>query len=510
MPIVSLPPLMPLQSLLGFDYMPHRYHATVELVFAFGCYAAAIAVRRRRQILSPPTFMLLGFGALLDVVVVSVISNPRVAGILGAAAVIAFLWGVVHLLMSSIAYRTRRTRRESSNILRDLIALALYATVVVAVLAADFQVNVYSLVVASVGVLGLVIGFAVQQTLGDVFSGLALQLQRPFNYGDWVRSGQFLGRAQGVGVRSTTIITRANERLEIPNSALAKEVLTNFGAPPIADEIVVGISYNEPPNRVREVVIKVMSDVQHVLMDPSPEVLAWEYGDSAIKYRIKYWIPDYSLQEQIRNALVTSLWYALRRNSMEIPFPTQTLDLRRPKVSRRPQEEFEKEIIHELRQIDFLRKMSEEEIRLLVPHVQIHEFGAGETLYTQGQTGDTMYIIRRGRVEVFARTENGLMRSVAVLGPPHIIGEAGMMTGEPRNATVRAQTDVELLELNRESFAELFKEHPEAVEQITDIIANRASEREKIIKEQGPDGVAARRTLFVRIRELFAVDREPR
>jgi small-conductance mechanosensitive channel len=505
MPFQSLLPLTPLQSLLGFDYLPHRYHATVELAFAFGCFAAAIAVRRRRLMLTAPTFVLLGSGALIDVIDVSAVSNGRLAGILGATAVLAFFWGMVHLLMNSIAYRSRRTRRESSNILRDLIALGLYAAVMVGVLASDFQVNVYSLL-ASISVVGVVIGFAVQQTLGDVFSGLALQLQRPFGYGDWVRSGQFLGRAQGVGVRSTTIITRSNERLEIPNSALAKEVLTNYGAPPICDEISIGISYNEPPNRVREVILKVMADVQHVLLDPSPEVLAWEYGDSAIKYRIKYWIPDYTLQEEIRNSLVTSLWYSLRRHAMEVPFPTQTLDLRRPRISRRSQEEFEKEIIHELRQIDFLRPMSEQEIRLLVPHVQVHEFGAGETLFAQGDTGDTMYIIRRGKVEVLARTDNGSTRHIAVMGPPQIVGEAGMMTGDPRNATIKAQTDVEVLELNRESFAELFKTHPEAVEQISEVIANRASEREKLLKEPGHDGIVARRNWVSRVRQIFALD----
>ena len=508
MPVEKLLPLTPLQSLLGFDYLPYRFHAAVELLIAFACFATAIALRRRARMLSAPTFVLLGFGALIDVIQVAMISNPRVADVFGAVAVLSFFWGVVHFFMHSIAYRTGRTRREASNILRDLIALALYAAVVVGVLAADFNVNVYSLVVASVGVLGLVIGFAVQQTLGDVFSGLALQLQRPFAYDDWVRSGQFVGRAQGVGVRSTTIITRANERLEIPNSALAKEVLTNYGAPPIADEISIGISYDEPPNRVREVILKVMSDAEHVLMDPSPEVLAWEYGDFAIKYRIKYWIPDYTLQEQIRNSLVTSLWYALRRRAMDIPFPTQNIEVRTPKVSHRSQEEFEREIIHELRQIDFLGKMSEQEIRLLVPHVQVHEFGAGETLVTQGDTGDTMYIIRRGNVEVFVRGTNGSMHSVAVMGRRQMIGEAAMMTGEPRNATVKAKTDVEVLELSRESFSELFKKHPEAVEQISDVIANRASHREKVMQEHGHDEVAARRTLFVRIRDLFAVDRQ--
>jgi small-conductance mechanosensitive channel/CRP-like cAMP-binding protein len=506
MPLDPLLPLTPLQSLLGFDYLPYRYHGALELVFAFVCFGAAIALRRRRRIVTSPSFMMLGLGVLIDLVAGSAVSNPRVAGGFGGAAVLLFFWGVVRLLMDAVDYTSRRVRRDFSNILRDLISLSLYAAVLVGVLAADFQVNVYSLV-ASVGILGVVIGFAVQQTLGDIFSGLALQLQRPFDHGDWVRSGQFLGRVQSIGVRSTTVITRGNERLEIPNSTIAKEVLTNYGTPPVCDEISVGISYNEPPNRVREIVLKVMIDVPHVLTDPSPEVLAWEYGDSAIKYRIKYWIPDYTLQEQIRNSLVTSLWYSLRRNSMEIPFPIHTIDVRSPKLSRRSQEEFEDEIIRELRQIDFLRNMSDQEIRLLVPNVQVHEFGAGETLFTQGQTGDTMYIIRRGKVEVLGRTENGALRHIAVLGRSQIIGEAGMMTGEPRNATNKAQTDVEVLELNRESFTELFKKHPEAVEQISEVIANRASERKELLRDTGHDGVIARRNWWMaKVRQIFDLD----
>ncbi len=498
----TLLPLTPLQSLLGFQYLPYRYNGAIELAFAFTCFAVAIALRRRRWAVTSPSFMMLGLGALIDLIGSSAVSNPKLAGGFGGAAVLLFFWGVVRLLMDAVDYASRRAR-DTSNILRDLISLSLYAAVLVGVLAADFQVNVYSLV-ASVGVLGGVIGFAVQQTLGDIFSGLALQLQRPFEHGDWVRSGQFLGRVQSVGVRSTTMITRSNERLEIPNSAIAKEALTNYGSPPVSDEISLGISYNEPPNRVREVILKVMGDVPHVLLDPSPEVLAWEYGDWAIKYRVKYWIADYGLQEEIRNGLLTSLWYALRRNSMEIPFPTHTLDVRTPKISRRPQVEFENEIIRELRQIDFLRGMPLEELRLLVPNVQVHEFGAGETILTQGETGDTMYIIRRGKVEVLARSDNGSLRQLAVMGSSQIIGEAGMLTGEPRNATNKAQTDVEVLEINRESFTELFKKHPEAVEQISEVIASRASERKELLKDTIGDGVIARRNWWVaKVRQIF-------
>ena len=503
--IQQLVPLTPLQSLIGFDYIPRHMHLAVELMFANACFLAAIALRRRKTVVSSAGFLMLGLGALLDLIATAAFANQKVADAFAGIAVILFFWGVIRLIIDALTYSARRVRRNVSTILRDLVSLSLYAAVLIGVLATEFQVNLYSLVAAG-GVLGVVIGFAVQQTLGDIFSGLALQLQPPFNPGDWVRTGNFLARVQGVGVRSTTLITRHNERLEVPNSAIAKDVLVNYGTPPVADEIVVGVGYNEPPNRVRETLLKVMRDVPHVLMDPSPEILAWEYGDSAIKYRIKYWMSDYSFQETARTSLVTSLWYTLRRHGMEIPYPTQTMEVRRPKISRHPQEEFEREMVEELRQVDFLSNLSEQEIRLLVPTVQAHEFGAGETIFTQGELGDTMYIIRRGKVDAIGHTQNGSHRLVATLSRPQIIGEGAMMTGEPRNLTCKAKTDVELLELNRESFAELFKQHPEAVVQIGEVIANRAAERKELLKESGHDGVTARRNKWIaKVREIFDV-----
>jgi small-conductance mechanosensitive channel/CRP-like cAMP-binding protein len=489
-------PLTPLQSLLGFAYLPFHLHGVVELIVMLVAFPAATALRRRKTVVTSVGFILIGLGMIVDMLSVTVAPTAQMANAFAGAAVVLFFWGIVRLLMDAVAFMARRVRRDFSTILRDLVSLSLYAAIVILVLAADFNVNVYSLV-ASVGVLGVVIGFAVQQTLGDIFSGLALQLQRPFDSGDWIRSGQFVGRVQGVGVRSTTVVTRHNERLEIPNSAIAKEVLTNYGSPPVGDEVFVGISYNEPPNRVRETVLKVMHDVQHVLTEPEPQVLAWEYGDSAIKYRIKYWIGDYTYQEQARSALITALWYTLRRHAMEIPYPIQTFEMRQPRVSRRPQEEFEREIIGELRQVDFLHNLSEAELRMLVPNAQMHEFGVGETIVREGETGDSMYIIRRGVVEVVGHTPEGKTRVVAQLHRPQVIGEAAPMTGDPRNATCRAQTDVEVLELNREAFAELFKAHPEVVAQIGEVIANRAADRREKLVDEASNGRDARRNRWI-------------
>ena len=132
----------------------------------------------------------------------------------------------------------------------------------------------------------------------------------------------------GVGWRATTIVTRANEWLEIPNAQLAKDLLFNYGNHAVADEVSIGLSYGEPPNRVREVILEVLRDVPDVLHHPEPEILAWEFGDYAIRYRVKYWLADYGRSEQIHARVVSGLWYAMRRHGIEIPFPIRTLVLR--------------------------------------------------------------------------------------------------------------------------------------------------------------------------------------
>lgn len=498
--------ITPLQTVLGISQVGPQLRGLLEFILGGIGLLIALALRRRKWFITAVGFLWMGVGLLLDLLASMQSLRPEVRETTAAVGIVLFFWGVVRIFMDLVESFARRGRRDFSTILRDLISLCLYAAIAMAVLAADFQVNVYSLV-ASVGVLGVVIGFAVQETLGQIFSGLALQLQKPFEPGELIRTGSHLGRVQGIGVRSTTILTRANERLEVPNSAIAKEVLINYGSPPIADEVSVGISYNEPPNRVRDTILKALRDVPYVLTDPEPEVFAWEYGDSSIKYRIKYWLGDYSRQEEARSAVVTTLWYTLRRHAMEIPYPIHTLHMQRTHLVARQLSEFEHEIIKELRNVDFLQNLTDQELKLLVPNVHVHQFGAGEALMREGEQGDTLYVIRRGYVDVLGTASDGHQTHLATVGPTKFIGERGFLIGEPRGATCRAKTDVEAIEMNREAFSELFKQHPEAVSQISEIIAARDTEnRELLAVGTGTDGRTARRNWFIsRIREIFDV-----
>jgi small-conductance mechanosensitive channel len=470
----------PLQTLLGLGLIGPDSRIIIEAIIALAFAAGGLAMRRR-GIMRAPGFMMCAFGFVLDMA-----ASPRSVQSMGwsrlaaAFALILVSWGLIRLTLDAADLAARRSRAHFSTILKDLLMASLYGLVVLAVLREDFSVDPTPLL-ASTAVIAVVVGLALQESLGNVFSGLTLQVGKPFAPGDWVRSGNHTGRVQGIGWRSTAVITRANEKLEIPNTALAKDILVNYSNGIVGDEISIGLSYDAPPNYVREVILEALRDAPGMLQHPPPDVLTWEYGDFAIRYRVKYWLADYAEVERVRDTVNTSLWYALRRKSIEIPYPVRTFRIRSESMDGAGAAQFEREIMAELRRVDFLRDLSEEELRMLLPSVTLLKFGAGEVIVREGDQGDSLFIIRDGTVEVVAASSDGKPVHIRDLKPPAFFGEIALMTGEPRSATIRARTDAELLELNRDGFTELFKAHPETAAGMGEIISLRMSETRELL-----------------------------
>ena len=102
---------------------------------------------------------------------------------------------------------------------------------------------------------------------------------------------------QGIGWRSTRLITRSLERLEVPNAVLARDVITNYRGNAVGDDLFVGLSYDAPPNRVKEIILRVLHHNPQLAHSPAPQVWVVEYGDFAVKYRIRFWMIDYAEQD---------------------------------------------------------------------------------------------------------------------------------------------------------------------------------------------------------------------
>jgi len=478
----------PLQSILGLYLLSEDFRASAEIVIAAIFALTAFAFRRSHR--APIRGLVMcAAGFTIDAVATPLsTAGLKWAQWVNAAAIIFASWGVIYLLLAAADAAAHRTRAHFSTILKDLLMLLLYGLVAVAVLAKDAHVDPTPLL-ASSAVVGLVLGFALQDSLGNIFSGLTLQLSRPFKPGDWIRSGTSVGRVQGISWRSTTVITRNNERLELPNSGLAKEVVINYSNGAVGDEIAIGLSCNVPPNYVREVIIEALHSVPGILQSPPPDVYTWEYADYSIRYRVRYWMSDWADADQLHDTVASALWYLLRRKEIDIPVPIRHLRMMQDDGIGPSTDAFAMSILAELRQVDFLRALSDEELRLLIPEVTVQKFGAGEAIVRQGDKGDSIFIVRAGVVEVVATNSDGNQIHIRDLSRPAFFGEMALMTGEPRTATVRARTDTELLELNREGFTELFKTHPETAARMSEVIALRLSETHDRINVQHDEGV---------------------
>ena len=444
----------------------------------------AIALRRHKRMFKPQGFIMLSVGLILDLM------TPRAepAGSLTiywrAAALILVLFGVIRLVVETCVVAARGRKADLSTMVAEVILAALYGVTALAIF--RFMLGISPRVLIAIPAVGtLTAGWILQ---GNFFAGLLLQYRHPFVPGDWIRLGNHVGRVQGSGWRATRLITRANEIVQVPNTLLAKELLVNYSSgQPVADEIFVGLGYETPPEQVERTIQTLLNDIPDIVRS---EVDAWEYGESAIRYRIRFWIADYSVQEQVRIRITRSLWYALQRGAIEIPFPTRRIFARADRAPETASEGAGSDTIRELRRVYLLDALTDEELGVLVPTIRVRRFGRGEVLIRQGEIGDSFYVLRRGKVEVTAKGGGGAkekrIRHIEDSSPESFFGEIALLTGEPRNATVRAASDVEVWEIAREAFATLFKSKPDAGASIAEVAARRFAETsERTAQPQG-------------------------
>jgi small-conductance mechanosensitive channel/CRP-like cAMP-binding protein len=378
------------------------------------------------------------------------------------------------LLVFDVALR----RRQVPRILQDLVqGIAYFITAAIVLTRSDVDVTrVFTASVLTTAVLGL----ALQDTLGNVMAGLALQLERDFEVGDWInlgdRASPIVGRIREVRWRATTIVTKNGDLMLIPNSAITRAMITNFSRPTTAHRqwVTVRVGFRHPPARVREVIVEAVRRLSFVRAEPAPDCLLLEFRDDASTYACRYWIDDVQRDELLDSDVRSAIWYALHRAGMEIPFPSRNInvtEMNEDRLQRKLDEEYARRV-DALSRVDVFRVLDAEKIDRLSRRLRQVVFGPGEVILRQGDPGDSLYLIRNGSVAVQIGVL-GASKEIATLGDGQFFGEMSLMTGESRAATVVAKSDVECYVVDKEAFGEIVQEKPELAGTISDILSRR-------------------------------------
>jgi len=185
---------------------------------------------------------------------------------------------------------------------------------------------------ASLGIAGFVIGFAMQDSLKNIFGGVSLILDKAYQVGDKIKleSGE-LGEVIEIGIRSTKIRTYDNEVITLPNGKMASAKIQNYVQPNLQARVVVdfGVAYGINIDEVKEVINKTLQSISDILDDPAPDTIFIEMGDSALKFQARFWVDDYRNAYDKKLEATDKIYKALNEAGIEIPFPTTTVYLRK-------------------------------------------------------------------------------------------------------------------------------------------------------------------------------------
>ncbi len=371
---------------------------------------------------------------------------------------------------------------------RILVDIMTGVVVIVALIAVGKRAgfSVAGLITTS-AVLTAVLGFALQDTLGNMMGGIALQLDRSINIGDWIvlppTAGVAMppGRVTEIRWRYTAIETHNWSTVIVPNSMLMKGQVTVLGRrtgepTQIRRDLDFFVDFRAAPSEVTEPVCAalVSSPLARMARDPKPQVLFFGTRDGLGQYRVRYWLTDLAVDEVTDAEVRVRVYYALRRAGLSFSIPAQTV-LHTARDEARAQRKSDAEMARRLEaigKVDVLGVLGVEERLKLAETVRSAPYAKGEAMTREGDRDDGLYMIVAGEAAVRIGAGDAA-REVARLGPGQFFGEMSLMTGEPRSASVVALTDVDTYRLDKAAFEELIRMRPE----ITDAVAELLTER---------------------------------
>ena len=403
----------------------------------------------------------------------------------GAAAILLSTALAVALVNRYIwdLYFEKKRQTTIPHFLRETVGGLIFLLVLLLVLSYGYHAEAQLKgLLAGSGVVAIVVGFAGQNLFAGIIGGIAIQINRPYKLGDWLKVGDTYAEVREINWRSTRLCTNDDIYLDIPNNEMVGHQIVNLHYPTElhAMRIRVGVEYKNPPNLVKEALARAAQGAKNVVPDPPVRVFLVDFADYAVIYEIKYYMGNHSRINETNDAVRTNVWYELKRRGITIPFPIRTLQVQRKAAL--PVQEEKAEALSILRAEPLFESLSEEQLNHVVQEARLKLFGRGEPVIEEGAEGDSMFVMLRGAANVFV-SKNGSRIRVATLGAGNCFGEMSLLTGEPRSATVRADGDCYVMEIGKPVMAELLRDAPSYLEKLSELLAQRKMETEGILKE---------------------------
>ncbi len=366
------------------------------------------------------------------------------------------------------------------RILEDLAELAGYcAWLMIHLHAAGLDL---SGIITTSAVMTAVLAFSMQDTLGNILGGLALQLDNSIKVDDWIKVDDVNGRVADIRWRYTAIETRNWETVIIPNSLLMKgkfSVIGRRSGKPLQWRrwIYFEIGYEHFAGQVIDIAQNAVRNghIANVADTPAANCLLMDFNPSAARYALRYWLTDIEADDATDSAVRSRIYAALQRAGISLPYPQYRVHLinKDAKYEQNKRLRRIKERMDALQQVELFNTLHDDELAEIAEQLAYTPFVKGDIIMRQGTVAHWLYIIINGFADVFLELPDGGRRRIDTIQGGCFIGEMGLMTGDPRSATVIAQSEVLAYRLDKDSFQKVLDKRPELAVEISKLLADR-------------------------------------
>jgi small-conductance mechanosensitive channel/CRP-like cAMP-binding protein len=403
------------------------------------------------------------------------------------------------------------------RILEDLAELAGYGAWLMIQLHAA-GLNLSSMITTS-AVMTAVLAFSMQDTLGNILGGLALQLDNSIKVGDWIKVDDVNGRVTDIRWRYTAIETRNWETIVIPNSLLMKgkfSVIGRRSGQPLQWRrwVYFDVGYEHLAGKVIDIAQNAVRNghIANVADAPAANCLLMDFSPSSSRYALRYWLCDIEADEATDSQVRGRIYAALQRAGISLPYPQYHIQMTHKDDQYEQNKRLRriKERMEALQQVELFNTLHDDELAEIAERLVYTPFVQGDLIMRQGAIAHSLYIIVSGTAEVFLELPDGGRRRIDSIHGGSFLGEMGLMTGDSRSATVIAQTEVLAYRLDKESFQKVLDRRPELAVEISKLLASRRFNIDNVQQQLDNESIAQlmaqqQNTFLEQIRGFFGL-----
>jgi len=416
---------------------------------------------------------------------------------------LAASWLLAGFLRAILVFK--RQPRET-RFLQDLVVGFVYISAILAIISYVFDLPVSGLLAAS-GIVAIVLGLALQSTLGDVFSGIVLNLAKPYHPGDWViLDGGTQGRVIETNWRATQILTPGNDLAIVPNSLIAKAKLVNASQPMRAHglTIIIRLEPTALPAAGCAALEAALLSCNRILRTPAPTVTIRSLDAVALECELQFFVAEIDLGPAAQNELFDLVFRHCASAGIRLAPPSGSPIALPPRTARPTPADMPRRLLDHL---PIFAPLSEEERVALAPKMKRRTHKSGDVVVEQGSVAQALFVVTAGVLVALQDTGAG-EEEVMRLAPGDSFGEAGLLAGAATMFKIVALTKAVIYEIAKADLAPILQQRPAIAAELGQILARRQAVGRKRLErfaDRAKPGETLAARLAEHVKELFGL-----